>query len=118
MEIRSVSSMKGYAEKKGDAAQVTQLYPLGAATGLVAVDLWEIQPGGQTSLQGSGEDALLAEALTTQGSILCRLGHRQEAKPILERARRVAERCGDREGAGRALLILIEEMCEQLADDE
>jgi len=70
------------------------------------------------TLEGSGEDALLAEALTTQGLILCRLGHRQQAKPILERARRVAERCGDREGAGRALLILIEEMCEQLADDE
>jgi signal transduction histidine kinase/ActR/RegA family two-component response regulator len=71
-----------------------------------------------TTLEGSGDDALLAEALTTQGLILCRLGHRQEAKPIIERARRVAERCGDREGAGRALLILIEEMCEQLADDE
>src|ERR1043165_5638369 len=70
------------------------------------------------TLEGSGEDALLVEALTTQGLILCRLGHRQQAKPILERARRVAERCGDREGAGRALLILIEEMCEQLADDE
>jgi signal transduction histidine kinase/ActR/RegA family two-component response regulator len=49
---------------------------------------------------------------------MCRLGRRQEAKPILERARRVAERCGDREGAGRALLILIEEMCDQLPDDE
>ena len=69
-------------------------------------------------LEGSGEDALLAEALTTYGLILCRLGHRQEAKPNIERARRVAERCGDREGAGRALLILIEEMCDQLADDE
>ena len=70
------------------------------------------------TLEGSGEDALLAEALTTHGLILCRLGHRQEAKPVIERARRVAERCGDREGAGRALLILIEEMCDQLADDE
>ena len=70
------------------------------------------------TLEGSGEDALLAEALTTQGLILCRLGHRQNAKPIIERARRLAERCGDREGAGRALLILIEEMCDQLADDE
>src|SRR5678815_388401 len=70
------------------------------------------------TLEGSGEDALLAEALTTRGLILCRLGHKHEAKPIIERARRVAERCGDREGAGRALLILIEEMCEQLADDE
>jgi signal transduction histidine kinase/ActR/RegA family two-component response regulator len=70
------------------------------------------------TLEGSGEDALLAEALTTQGLILCRLGQRQGAKPIIERARRVAERCGDREGAGKALLILIEEMCDQLADDE
>src|SRR5437868_9816218 len=70
------------------------------------------------TFEGSGEDALLAEALTTQGLILCRLGHRHEAKPIIERARRVAERCGDREGAGRALLILVEDMCDQLADDE
>jgi signal transduction histidine kinase/ActR/RegA family two-component response regulator len=70
------------------------------------------------TLEGSGEDVLLAEALTTQGLIFCRLGRRQDAKPILERARRVAERCGDREGAGRALLILIEEMCDQLPDDE
>ena len=70
------------------------------------------------TLERCGEEALLAEALTTKGLILCRLGHRQNAKPILERARRVAERCGDREGAGRALLILIEEMCEQLPDDE
>lgn len=70
------------------------------------------------TLEGSGEDALLAEALTTQGLVLCRLEHKHEAKPIIERARRVAERCGDRAGAGRALLIMIEEMCEQLADDE
>ena len=71
-----------------------------------------------SELEASGEDALLAEALTTQGLVMCRLGRRQEAKPVLERARRVAERCGDREGAGRALLILIEEMCDQLPDDE
>jgi len=71
-----------------------------------------------STLEGSGDDALFAEALTTQGLILCRLARRQQGKPIIERARRVAERCGDREGAGRALLILIEEMCDQLADDE
>ncbi len=70
------------------------------------------------TLEDRSEDALLAEALTTQGLVLCRLDHKQEAKPIIERARRVAERCGDRESAGRALLILIEEMCEQLPDDE
>lgn len=70
------------------------------------------------SLETSGEEALLAEALTTHGLALCRLGRRHEAKPALERARRVAGRCGDNEGAGKSLLILIEEMCEQLGDDE
>ncbi|MGH9959368.1 MAG: ATP-binding protein, partial [Pyrinomonadaceae bacterium] len=70
------------------------------------------------TLETSGEEALLAEALTTNGLVLCKLGRRHEAKPILHRARRVAERCGDDEGAGRPLLILIEEMCDQLSDDE
>ncbi|HUS08823.1 MAG TPA: ATP-binding protein [Pyrinomonadaceae bacterium] len=70
------------------------------------------------TLETTGEGALLAEALTTQGLVLCRLGRRHEAKPILHRAQRVAERGGDYEGAGRPLLILIEEMCEQLGEDE
>jgi signal transduction histidine kinase/FixJ family two-component response regulator len=70
------------------------------------------------TLETTGENALLAEALTTQGLVLCRLGRRHEAKPALERARRVAERCGDFEGAGKSLLILIEEMCDHLGNDE
>jgi signal transduction histidine kinase/ActR/RegA family two-component response regulator/predicted negative regulator of RcsB-dependent stress response len=70
------------------------------------------------TLETSGEEALLAEALTTRGIVLCRLGKKHEAKPSFERAQRVAERCEDYEAAGRALLILIEEMCEQLPDDE
>jgi signal transduction histidine kinase/FixJ family two-component response regulator len=70
------------------------------------------------TMETTGEEALLAEALTTHGLVLCKLGRRHEAKPILHRARRVAERCGDYEGAGRPLLILIEEMCDQLGDDE
>lgn len=70
------------------------------------------------TLETTGENALLAEALTTQGLVLCRLGRRHEAKPVLHRAQRVAERCGDYEGAGKPLLILIEEICEQLSDDE
>lgn len=70
------------------------------------------------TLETTSENALLAEALTTQGLVLCRLSRKHEAKPILQRAQRVAERCGDYEGAGKSLLILIEEMCEQLHDDE
>ncbi|CAN5795577.1 hypothetical protein BH18ACI4_BH18ACI4_25240 [soil metagenome] len=67
-------------------------------------------------LEKGGEEALLSEALTTQGIILSRLGRRSEAMSVLERSNRVAESCGDREGAGRALLIMIEEMCDELDD--
>ena len=70
------------------------------------------------TLEISGEEAFLGEALITRGIVLCRLGRKHDAKPIFERAQRVAERCEDYEAAGRALLILIEEMCDQLADDE
>lgn len=70
------------------------------------------------TMETTGEETLLAEALRTQGLVLCKLGRRHEAKPILHRARRVAERCGDYDGAGRALLIVIEEMCDQLGEDE
>lgn len=70
------------------------------------------------TLESSGEEAFLAEALITRGIVLCQLGRRHEAKPSFERAQRVAERCEDYEAAGKALLIMIEEMCEQLADDE
>ncbi|MCM3902854.1 MAG: winged helix-turn-helix domain-containing protein [Pyrinomonadaceae bacterium] len=70
------------------------------------------------SLGTGGEEALLAEALTTHGVILCRLRRNREAKRVLERSNRMAESCGDSEGAGRALLIVIEEMCEELDDRE
>lgn len=70
--------------------------------------------GAVQRLQIGGEEALLAEALTTQGIVLCRLGRHAEGKRVLERASRVAESCGDTEGAGRALLIQIEEMAHEL----
>lgn len=70
------------------------------------------------TLETSGEEAFLAEALTTRGIVLCQLGRKHEAKHSLERAQRVAERCADYEAAGKALLIVIEEMCDQLPDDE
>jgi DNA-binding winged helix-turn-helix (wHTH) protein/tetratricopeptide (TPR) repeat protein len=70
------------------------------------------------TLEMNDEEALLAEALSTKGMVYCKLKRYKEARGILEGAHRVAERCGDREGAGRALLVLIEEMCEELADHE
>ncbi|HEV7472827.1 MAG TPA: winged helix-turn-helix domain-containing protein [Pyrinomonadaceae bacterium] len=70
------------------------------------------------SLETCGQESLFAEALTTQGVVLCKVGRFREAKRVLDRACQVAERCGDSEGAGGALLIVIEEMGARLEDDE
>jgi TolB-like protein len=63
------------------------------------------------TMETGDEDALLAEALITKGTIYCRLKRHSEAKIFLEGAHRLASRCGDIDGAGRALLVLVEEMC-------
>jgi DNA-binding NtrC family response regulator len=60
-------------------------------------------------LDRGDQQALLAEALTTQGVALARSGNRIRAKALLERAIEVAETVGDLEGAGRAKLSIIEE---------
>ncbi|MFL6282773.1 MAG: response regulator [Pyrinomonadaceae bacterium] len=65
-------------------------------------------------LERGGEQSLLAEALTTQGTALARLGRYEEARAALERAEEVAGLAGDSEGAGQAALTLIEEMGERL----
>jgi DNA-binding winged helix-turn-helix (wHTH) protein len=72
--------------------------------------------GAVASLELNDEEALLAEGLTTKGTILCKLSRYSEARGVLEGACRVAERCGDSEGAGRALLILAEEMYDQMEE--
>jgi tetratricopeptide (TPR) repeat protein len=70
------------------------------------------------TMETGDEDALLAEALTTKGLICCRCKQHIEAKRALEDAHRLASRCGDNEGAGRALLVLMEEMREILGEEE
>jgi DNA-binding NtrC family response regulator/predicted negative regulator of RcsB-dependent stress response len=70
------------------------------------------------TLEKGGEQALLAEALTTQGVALARVGQPEEARSTLERAGEVAEQAGDLEGAGRAALTLIEELKGRLAKEE
>ncbi|MCM3872434.1 MAG: CDC27 family protein [Pyrinomonadaceae bacterium] len=62
------------------------------------------------TLEGGGEHQLLAEALTTHGTALARLRRHNEARVTLHRATFVAEQAGDLEGAGHALLTLIEEL--------
>jgi TolB-like protein len=71
-----------------------------------------------TCLEANDEEALLAEALTTRGQLFCRLKRFTEARAILEGAWRIAQRCGDSEGASRALLVLFEEMNSQMDQPE
>ena len=55
-------------------------------------------------------EALLAEALTTKALIACKRELYSEAKRSFEAAHKVAERCGDHSGAGRALAGMFEEL--------
>src|SRR5438105_989141 len=65
------------------------------------------------TLEKGDEQAVLAEALTTHGVALARLGDYPSAKRSLQRAIEVAETAGDLEGAGRAKLSIIEELSGQ-----
>jgi DNA-binding winged helix-turn-helix (wHTH) protein/tetratricopeptide (TPR) repeat protein len=86
----------------------TKQYSLAQRTIERAIETLELTDG----------EALLAEALTTKGVVARRLDRYTDAKRSFEAAYRVAERCGDHEGAGRALLIMFEEMGERLEQRE
>jgi CheY-like chemotaxis protein/tetratricopeptide (TPR) repeat protein len=70
------------------------------------------------TLEKGGEQALLAEALTTHGIALARMGRHARSRALLERAIEIAETAGDLEGAGRARLSIIEELGEQTSARE
>ncbi len=62
------------------------------------------------ALENGGQQSLLAEALTTHGIALARLGRHQHAHLTLQNAVIVAEQAGDLESAGHAALTVIEEL--------
>ncbi len=68
--------------------------------------------------EAAGEQALLAEALTTRGTALARLSRFDEARSDFVRAAGVAEESGSKEVAGLALLTMIEELRERLPAPE
>src|SRR5260370_39756450 len=70
------------------------------------------------TLERGDEQALLAEALTTYGTVQARLGRHPQARSLLQRAIAVAETAGDLEGAGRARLSIIEELREQTSAED
>ena len=65
-------------------------------------------------LERTDGEALLAEALTTNGVVAARQARYADARTSFEAAYKVAERCGDTEGAGRALLLMFEEIGDRL----
>jgi CheY-like chemotaxis protein len=65
-------------------------------------------------LEKGGQQSLLAEALTTHGLVLARLGRHKVARLTLQRAVEVAQNAGDSEGAGLASLVILEELAEHL----
>lgn len=70
------------------------------------------------ALEASDQRSLFAEALTTHGVALARLGQYQQAQRTLRRGIDVAYETGDSEGAGQAALSIIEELSERLTDNE
>lgn len=69
-------------------------------------------------LERGGEQSLLAEALTTHGLVLARLGRHELARVTLQRAVEVAGSAGDAEAAGLAGLTIVEELAGQLTAQE
>ncbi|HEY0408299.1 MAG TPA: helix-turn-helix domain-containing protein, partial [Pyrinomonadaceae bacterium] len=70
------------------------------------------------TLEKGGRQSLLAEALTTHGVALARLGSHQRARFTLFRAAEIAHVSGALNTAGLAALALIEELSEHLTVDE
>ncbi|HEY0082492.1 MAG TPA: response regulator [Pyrinomonadaceae bacterium] len=66
-------------------------------------------------LESGGEKSLYAEALTTHGIALARLGKPKSAQGALEKAINVSQVAGDLESAGQAALTMIEEVGSKLS---
>ncbi|MGH9968289.1 MAG: response regulator [Pyrinomonadaceae bacterium] len=69
-------------------------------------------------LEKGDEQSLLAEALTTLGTALALLGHPEQARSALERVIDGAQQAGDLESAGRAALVMIEQLGTFLSNDD
>lgn len=70
------------------------------------------------TLEKSGEQSLFAEALTTHATALARMKRYQQAQLTLQQAAEVAQQAGDLQGAGQALLAMIEELGGRLNKDD
>ncbi|MDQ5825232.1 MAG: cupin domain-containing protein [Chloroflexota bacterium] len=60
MQLSDVSSLRGFSEQLAEGVTLTQLYPhAGDGSGLLALDLLEVEAGSQSPLRSSGEEQVL-----------------------------------------------------------
>jgi len=99
---------------KGMVAQVddTRARALIARGSFTAAET--VARGAVQALKEGDELSLLAEALTTHGTALARLGNFSRARTTLEQAIRVGHDAGDPERAGTAALAIVEELASHL----
>ena len=69
------------------------------------------------SLRQGGEQAMLAESLTTHGKALARLNQTHVAKTTLDQALEIAQNAGNPDRGGIAALTAIEELSNHLSSD-
>jgi tetratricopeptide (TPR) repeat protein len=69
------------------------------------------------SLKGGGEQAMLAEALTTHGKALARLNQAPVARATLDQAVEIAQTAGNPDRGGIAAITAIEELNTYLSTD-
>ena len=69
------------------------------------------------SLKQGGENALLAEALTTHGKALARLTQTTSARSALDQAVEIAQNAGNPDRGGIAAITAIEELSDYLSTD-
>ena len=70
------------------------------------------------TLEAGDERFVLAEALSSHGTALARLGNYEQARSTLQRAVEVAQQAGSLDRAGQAALTIIEELGERLTPAE
>jgi tetratricopeptide (TPR) repeat protein len=71
-----------------------------------------------STFESGGESTLLAEALEAQGIALARMGRRQNALAILERATHIAETAGNPQMSAKIRLTILEEVSSLLSPNE
>jgi CheY-like chemotaxis protein/tetratricopeptide (TPR) repeat protein len=107
--------------EKDDQLHIAQITETRARTFLAEGRLQEADRAVRAAiktLERGGEQALLAEAVTTQGLVSARMGNYLRSKVLLDRAVEIAASAGDFESAGRAKLCIIEELAEQIPSTE